>query len=165
MRGVAALSHTSHFHPDELEPAITATIRGAGDRAARRVKGQVFTPPAVVAAMCRAVLGPLRGTAGARVLDPACGDGRFLAGAAALLTAPRLIGIERDPEVAAAARARVPGAELHVAEALFDLPAGAREVDAVIGNPPYLRSIRVKAHDPQLWQRVRGAFAATAHGE
>ncbi len=166
MRGVALVSPMSHFDPDELERATISAVRDPAGRAARRVKGQVFTPPAVARAVCQAVLGPLAGAADLRILDPACGDGSFLAAAAECL--PRrhqLIGIERDRTVAEACRARLPDARIHVAEALFALPDAARDADAVIGNPPYLRSIRLKEHDPALWRRVRGAFAATAHGE
>lgn len=154
------------MQPHDLEAAITSTVRGADGRAARRVNGQVFTPPALARIVCRAVLGPLgeRGRT-LRVLDPACGDGRFLAAAAELAPGARLVGIERDAEVAAACRARVPSAAVHVADALFELPAGAGDADAVIGNPPYLRSIRLKDADPAMWRRVRGAFAATTHGE
>ena len=75
-----------------------------------------------------------------------------------------LHGIERDPALAAAARRRVAGAQVHCAEALFDAPALPR-ADAVVGNPPYVRSIRLRAADPALWARLRGAFAATSFGE
>jgi type I restriction-modification system DNA methylase subunit len=140
---------------------------GVSASAQRRSRGQVFTPAALAQLVCRAVLGDgVR-----RVLDPACGDGRFLEAAAAVAAATgrrvELVGVERDRALAAACRERVPRAQVHVAEALFDMPAALRDgaVDAVIGNPPYVRSVRMKEGDPALWQRVRGAFAATAHGE
>ncbi|HUQ06490.1 MAG TPA: N-6 DNA methylase [Kofleriaceae bacterium] len=152
----------------ELEAAIVDGERplteGTSGRAQRRSRGQVFTPAALAQLVCRAVLGDdVR-----RVLDPACGDGRFLEAAAEVVgRRVELVGVERDRTVAEACRARVPRAQVHVAEALFGMPAALRDgaVDAVIGNPPYVRSVRMKESDPALWKRVRGAFAATAHGE
>jgi Eco57I restriction-modification methylase len=145
-----------------------------GDAPDRRARGQYGTPPALAAWVAREVLAPLAGAGPVRVLDPAAGDGRFLAAARDALVAagrPRaeaargLIGLERDPELAAAARARLPGATIVVCEALCDAPALAAGVDAVVGNPPYVRSIRLRQADPALWAAVRGRFAATSHGE
>jgi hypothetical protein len=73
------------------------------------------------------------------------------------------LGIERDPAVARAARAATPGATVRVAEAL--LAARVPKVDAVIGNPPYVRSVRLRASDPALWAALRGRFVATSFGE
>lgn len=136
----------------------------------RRARGQYGTPPLLAAWVAREVLGPLG--PGARILDPSAGDGRFLAAARAVQIAAgedaaqveaRLIGFERDPELAAVARARLPRATIVTCEALCASPPV--EVDAVIGNPPYVRSIRLRAADPALWAAVRGRFAATSHGE
>jgi SAM-dependent methyltransferase len=74
-----------------------------------------------------------------RVLDPACGDGRFLASAARRLrTLGRdavLTGVDVDPR--AVATVDVPGVELITADALaFDW--GRRRFDVVVGNPPFL---------------------------
>lgn len=150
-----------------LEQTI-ATTGVRGGTGPRRARGQVFTPEPLARLVCEAVLGPLTGAGRLRVLDPAAGDGRFLAAAAAVARAAgatvELHGVERDPAVADGCRARVPGATVHVAEALFDAPA-LGGFDAVVGNPPYVRSIRLREADHALWARVRGAFAATAHGE
>ena len=131
---------------------------GAGPAA--RARGQVFTPRYLAEAVCRLVL---RG-ATPTVLDPAAGDGGFLAAAQQVSPGAVLRGVERDPALAAAARARVPGATIDCAEALLGAPPFA-PVDAVVGNPPYVRSIRLRDDDPALWARVRGAFAATSYGE
>ncbi len=133
---------------------------GAGPDA--RSRGQVFTPAPLAETVCRMVLGA--SAAAPVVLDPAAGDGSFLAAAAVVAPGATLIGIERDRELAAAARRRVVGATVHCAEALFAAPRLA-PVDAVVGNPPYIRSIRLREADPVLWARVRGAFAATSFGE
>ncbi|MCE9576201.1 MAG: SAM-dependent methyltransferase, partial [Deltaproteobacteria bacterium] len=155
--------------------ALTADLAGRdpGPRLGgedRRARGQYGTPPGLAIWVAREVLAPLG--AGARVLDPSAGDGRFLAAARdALVEAggdtaaveARLVGFERDPELAAIARARLPRATIVTCEALCEAPA--IEVDAVIGNPPYVRSIRLREADPALWTAIRGRFAATSHGE
>ncbi len=151
--------------------ARSAGHRDAAERARRRVRGQVFTPPRLARLVAGEVLGPLAAAGLARpliVLDPAAGDGAFLAAAAEVAAGlgvrVELIGVERDAEVAAACRARLPAATVHEAEVLLagpELPAA----DAVVGNPPYVRSIRLKASDPALWSALRGRCAATARGE
>src|SRR5690606_6930557 len=162
--------------------------------AGRRAQGAYFTPPPLVDLVVREALAArLRrrpvawradGSPELVVLDPAAGDGRFLSAAADLLAdkAARrgvgradargaiarrcLIGIERDPEFAALARARLgPGARVHCAEALLSdlIPPGS--ADLVIGNPPYVRSIRLGESDEPLRRALRGRYAATSRGE
>jgi len=163
---------------DELWQALAAVPRAhtAATRGARRATGVVFTPAPLAAFVAHHTLAPLveraRGREPITVLDPAAGDGRFLAAAAAALralgVAPArivLVGVERDPSLAAAAAARVPAARIVVGEALLDPAAAVGGVDAVIGNPPYVRSIRLRQSDPVLWRALRGRFAATSHGE
>lgn len=79
--------------------------------------GQIFTPPAVVRAMLA-----LRHNAG-RALEPACGDGAFLAH---LRSA---VGLEIDP-------AHCPEGALN--EDFFAYPEHEKFA-TVIGNPPYVR--------------------------
>jgi adenine-specific DNA-methyltransferase len=79
--------------------------------------GQIFTPPAVVRAMLA-----LRRNAG-RALEPACGDGAFLA---QLRSA---VGLEIDP-------AHCPPGALNVD--FFAYPE-REKFATVIGNPPYVR--------------------------
>jgi hypothetical protein len=158
-----------------------------GARAERRARGVFFTPPPLAAFVARQVLAPCVATAtwtagvpDLRVLDPAAGDGRFLAAALDVLAeaaaergpvdrvrlAGCLIGVERDPALAAAAEARLPGAAIQVGEAITGSHAlGLAEVDAVVGNPPYVRSIRLRRADPALWTALRGRLEATSHGE
>lgn len=101
--------------------------------------GQVFTPAAVAdlaLALATAPGGP-RG----RVLDPACGDGVFLARAiAAGWPAEAVDGYEVDAPTAAAARGAAPGARVVAADFLdVPAPAPADGYDVVVGNPPYVR--------------------------
>ncbi|MEN0061484.1 MAG: TaqI-like C-terminal specificity domain-containing protein [Myxococcota bacterium] len=76
-----------------------------------------------------------------RIVDPACGDGRWLVAAAAECPDAELWGIDLDPTALDAANATLRRAgvtaTLHQADALLDdvVP----ECDAVVGNPPYVR--------------------------
>ncbi|WP_025324116.1 methyltransferase domain-containing protein [Deferrisoma camini] len=77
-----------------------------------------------------------------RVLDPSCGDGRFLE-AAARRGVPELIGCDLDPEALAMAQQRLNGADSDarwIRGDFFELsPADLGSVDLVVGNPPYVR--------------------------
>ncbi len=120
------------------------------DAAARLMLGQWFTPPEVA----RLALA-LVGTRG-RLLDPACGDGAFLAAARqAGVAAERLFGVELDPAAAEACAARVPGARIERGD-LFAVAADGEGFDVVVGNPPYVRTERMSAAQKQ---RVRARLA------
>lgn len=109
--------------------------------AQRRVLGQFFTPPPV-ARLALAAVSPI--DLHARVLDPMCGDGAFLAAAHAA-GATHLAGIDIDPDAAALAT-RVPGARITTGDALAPgLPALLGTFDLVVGNPPYIRAGQVDA--------------------
>lgn len=81
-------------------------------------KGQVFTPPAVVAQMLA-----LRRNRG-RVLEPSCGEGAFLG------ALPEAVALELDGAIAP------PTAQVMD---FFAYPE-SEKFDTVIGNPPYVRS-------------------------
>ncbi|MBX9848695.1 MAG: class I SAM-dependent methyltransferase [Rhodocyclaceae bacterium] len=81
-------------------------------------KGQVFTPPEVVAQMLA-----LRSNAG-RVLEPSCGDGAFLA------ALPDAVALELDGAIAP------PQAQVLD---FFAYPL-SEQFDTIIGNPPYVRA-------------------------
>lgn len=99
------------------------------------VLGQVFTPPAVADLALTLALEGARDDA--TILDPACGDGVFLTRAVARgVDAGHLHGVELDPVAHAAARARVPGANVALGD-WFDVPLG--RFDVIVGNPPYVR--------------------------
>ena len=84
---------------------------------ARRIRGEYFTPPPVVEAVL-ALAAPHVRPGALTVVDPACGDGAFLAAAARTLPRGRLHGLELDPAHAAAARRSAPGARILAADAL-----------------------------------------------
>jgi predicted RNA methylase len=120
--------------------------------ASRHELGQWFTPPDV-ARIALALAMPADPTR-ARVIDPACGDGAFLAAArAAGVAADRLYGVEVDNVAATACAARLPEIRLHRGD-LFELPAPDRGYDAVVGNPPYVRQERL-AEDQKARVRAR----------
>ncbi len=147
-------------------------LDAARSRKKRRAAGAYFTPPGLVSFVVREVLEARLARAADKplvVLDPACGDGRFLVEAKTQLRRrniePTLIGLERDPAFVAAARKRA-GATIYQCEALCDPPAVLeRGADIVIGNPPYMRSIHLGLADDALRSRLRGRYAATSHGE
>ncbi len=107
---------------------------------ARKALGQWFTPAALVEHVVACA------TAGARqrirsVLDPACGDGRFLAASREVLgDGVALVGVDIDEAASAATRRLVPGAEVHHADALTR-DWGDERYDLVIGNPPFLNQL------------------------
>jgi hypothetical protein len=105
--------------------------------------GQWFTPEPVVD-LALAVTGAVR--PGARVLDPSCGDGAFLAGVGRRYPSALRLGVEVDPAAAEAAADRAPGAEI-VVDDLFagGLAARVGPVDLVVGNPPWVRADRLDA--------------------
>lgn len=117
------------------------------DAERRKRLGAWYTPPALVDAVVSAAFDDL--DAGrfdrrvVRILDPACGDGRFLA-AAALATrragfVPQLHGVDVDQGAVVAARRALAGEDARVrqADSLHAAWDGER-FDVVIGNPPFL---------------------------
>lgn len=91
---------------------------------------QYFTPRWVAEAIVEHYFGELQ--RGATVVEPSCGDGRFLM---ALPDGVNGIGVELDPAQAALARLRT---HHQVITGDFMQVALPTEVDAVIGNPPFV---------------------------
>lgn len=106
-----------------------------------KARGAYYSPRRVAAALVRwAVRRP-----DDRLLDPACGDGRFLA------RHSRSVGVDCNDSAVAAARAAAPGSVIHAAD-FFEWAASTRErFDCAAGNPPFIR-----------YQRFRGAVRARA---
>jgi SAM-dependent methyltransferase len=131
------------------------------DRQRRRELGAWYTPPALVDAVADAVVdGWLpNGTDPVRVLDPACGDGRFLLAVhqrlAARGLATHLTGVDLDATAIASSTVALGGLSprlLH-GDALNGALAEVGQVDLVVGNPPFLtplaaRNTRVAASSP-----------------
>ena len=91
--------------------------------------GAFYTPDAVAAALVRWAVREPRDT----LLDPACGDGRFVA------IHERSVGVERDPCAAAVASERAPDAELHNEDFFTWARRNRRRFECAAGNPPFIR--------------------------
>ncbi|MBR0900975.1 N-6 DNA methylase [Bradyrhizobium tropiciagri] len=95
----------------------------------RKTSGAYYTPDAVVATLLQwAVRDPAD-----RLLDPSCGDGRFIAGH------QNAVGIEQDPAAVGTAISRAPWALVHEGD-LFAWAANTSErFECAAGNPPFIR--------------------------
>jgi SAM-dependent methyltransferase len=98
----------------------------------RKALGQWYTPLWLVNAVLDLVDQPPR-----KVLDPACGDGRWLAEAHRRWPDAKLEGWDLDPSAIAAARASGVPATFTVRDALSGEERNI--ADLVVGNPPYVR--------------------------
>jgi len=98
------------------------------ERAAKE-RGGYYTPRAVAAQLVRwAVRNDTD-----LLLDPSCGDGRFIA------CHPNSIGVERNPEAASAAKQKAATAAVHDGD-FFEWAEQAKEhFDCAAGNPPFIR--------------------------
>jgi adenine-specific DNA methylase len=117
-------------------------IETAETAKAAKARGAFYTPIELTRFLARwAIRSPSD-----RTLEPSCGDGAFVTAAAARYSdlgvddlGDRLVGIEREASEAVKARAIAPTARVFAAD-FFDVePADMPVVDAVIGNPPYIR--------------------------
>lgn len=88
-----------------------------------------------------------------RVLDPSCGDGRFLR-AAASVGAPAVVGCDVDPEALAATREALgetgAGVQLVASDFFAVEPDAVEPVDLVVGNPPFIRYQRFSGETRRL---------------
>lgn len=121
--------------------------------AERKARGAWYTPPELVDVILDAALVPewIAARGGAwRVLDPACGDGRFLERADEKLrelgvTHVELVGVDIDAGAVAAARRRCPSATIIHGDALGEVFAASEPdvapFDLVVGNPPFLSQL------------------------
>jgi SAM-dependent methyltransferase len=118
--------------------------------AARKQRGAFATPPELVELLVANTLPTVRPGARVTVLDPACGDGRFLSAAAARIAAagavPLVTGVDIEPDAVRAARRTVaaspgaPSARFRQADALRH-DWGDERFDVVLGNPPFLSQL------------------------
>ena len=98
-------------------------------RLSRKQAGAYYTPDAVVANLVRWAVRKDSD----RMLDPSCGDGRFIA------THRNSFGVEQDAGAAAVAMGRAPWACVHQGD-FFAWAARTRErFECAAGNPPFIR--------------------------
>ncbi|MEM9514950.1 MAG: N-6 DNA methylase [Actinomycetota bacterium] len=139
------------------------------DHARRRALGAWYTPHELVDELVAATLdtGWLAGRRGPiTVLDPACGDGRFLLAAGAWLDAMGVTaefhGVDIDPQAVALARTSLPTATIVEADALTRPWAGVT-FDVVLGNPPFLSPLVADSGvAPGRRETVGGPYADAA---
>lgn len=95
----------------------------------QKLSGAYFTPEPLASALaCWAVRSD-----GDRLLDPSCGDGRFIA------AHHNSVGIEQDPQSAATAIARAPWALVHEGDFFQWAEATSERFECCAGNPPFIR--------------------------
>ncbi len=99
------------------------------ERSRQKRTGAYYTPDAVVRSLVRWAV---RRDADC-LLDPSCGDGRFLAEHA------NSVGVEQDPEAVAAARSRAPAAQVHHADFFEWATHATQRFECAAGNPPFIR--------------------------
>jgi hypothetical protein len=139
----------------------------------RKERGDFPTPPELVQTVLDGVLPDVGAGARVSVLDPACGDGRFLvATVERLLRVPGVSvdvhGVELDAGNAAAARRSLSGfgservrARIDEADALA-FEWGYRHYDVVVGNPPYLSQLAAATTRGGSSRRGGGPYADVA---
>ncbi len=109
--------------------------------AAQKARGAYYTPDEVAATLVGwAVRQPSD-----HLLDPSCGDGRFLA------LHGRSSGVEQDQASAAEARLAAPDATIHVGDFFSWADGNSQRFDCAAGNPPFIR-----------YQRFSGAVRTKA---
>ena len=96
---------------------------------ARKFRGAYYTPENVVSTLVRWVV---RDEAD-RLLDPSCGDGRFIA------RHRNSVGIEQDADTAAQAVIRAPSALVHAGDFFAWAAHTGERFDCAAGNPPFIR--------------------------
>lgn len=95
----------------------------------QKLSGAYFTPDRLAAALvCWAVRSDSD-----RMLDPSCGDGRFLA------VHQNAVGIEQDPQSAQDAIAHAPAALVHEGDFFQWASATSERFECAAGNPPFIR--------------------------
>lgn len=120
----------------------------------RKRNGAFYTPDDVVQSLVRWAVRDRSD----RMLDPSCGDGRFLA------LHKNCVGIERDPDASGVALARVPWSTVH-SEDFFSWASGTQErFECAAGNPPFIRYQRftgeTRGRALQLCSRLGADFSA-----
>ncbi len=102
------------FHLDEVE---------------RKTVGAYYTPEYAVRSLVTWVIR----NRSDRLLDPACGDGRFLT------VHPNSVGVEQDAAASVLVHARAPGSLIHEGD-FFKWATNTRErFECAAGNPPFIR--------------------------
>jgi adenine-specific DNA methylase len=119
------------------------------DAPQRKAAGAYYTPEYAVRSL---VAWAVRNRSD-RLLDPACGDGRFLT------VHPNSVGVEQDAAASALVHARAPGSLIHEGD-FFTWATNTRErFECAAGNPPFIRYQRFAGD-----VRIAAQRLCAAHG-
>jgi adenine-specific DNA methylase len=134
-----------------FEPSTKGRLMDTGKK---KQTGSFYTPNAAVRSLIRWVVRSPKD----RLLDPSCGDGRFLA------LHECSTGVELDHSAAVAARAQARKATVHEREFFQWAATTAERFDCVAGNPPFIRYQRfsgdVRARALRLCSRLGAHFSS-----
>jgi adenine-specific DNA-methyltransferase len=121
---------TMRFESSRETDLWARDLDGASHSAVMRKRlGQVFTPESVA----RTLVSWVVECESDRVLDPSCGDGRFL------VCHRASVGVELDEREATTARRRAPWALIHQADFFLWASETQERFEAAAGNPPFIR--------------------------
>jgi hypothetical protein len=122
------------------------------DRVARRALGAFYTPDDLALQVVGLALRNWQGKRAPSLLDPACGDGAFLAAGLQLANPAAVVGVDVDPGALEAARNRLAAEDADVStlvlgDGLNPRLLGDRRFDLILGNPPF----GLKRDDARVW--------------
>lgn len=136
-----------------------------------KLKGQVFTPPALCDWMIALAATVAQPKTCPVILDIGCGNGIFLERMASFLAYqfPQVVsqqaylwGVDADPEAVAQAQGQLQDrAQIQSADFLSDTYQPAILPDWILGNPPYLRRESHGKHQPPQWLAYYDAYVAS----
>jgi SAM-dependent methyltransferase len=148
--------------------AVQPSPSAAAARQRRRERGAFATPLELVRRLVEAAMPPIRPGQRVSVLDPACGDGRFLAAAAEHVVAAggavSLLGVDIDAGSVATARRALAGlgdVRIELGDALTR-DWGDAAYDVVLTNPPYLSQLAAATSRGGASGRGGGPYADAA---
>ena len=120
----------------------------------RKQTGSYFTPNAVVSTLVRWAIRDAED----RLLDPSCGDGRFIA------EHRNSVGVEREPASAAEAAKRAPQGFVQEGDFFEWAAATSDRFDCATGNPPFIRYQSFNGHVRRRALRLCADQGATFSG-
>jgi adenine-specific DNA methylase len=124
-----APSYEGFFEPDTIEQPVGVLRSPTARSESRKHAGAYFTPDPVATSLVKWVI---RSEAD-RMLDPACGDGRFIRAHS------NTVGVERNPHTVATALAVAPWAQVHEGDFFTWAAQSKKPFDCAAGNPPFIR--------------------------
>lgn len=120
----------------------------------QKASGSYYTPDSVVRSL---VAWAVRRPAD-RLLDPSCGDGRFLSAHS------NSVGVEQDPNACRVVHENSPGSLIHQGDFFAWAAATTERFDCAAGNPPFIRFHRfsgeVRAAAQRLCERHGAVFSS-----